>query len=510
MFETLIIGWAAVMGALIGSALAKARSRRIVREANERAERVGREATEQARLSLREAETRAREEALAVRRETESLERQAAEQNVLLEERVQKLEARNEKREADSARAEAALEKRRAAVEERRAEAQQLKQQARQTRQAGRETLEQRAGETAAQVRDQITDALVEESRAQCADRLRNLESTEAEELVRQAKRIMGISMSRYGRHATTERLASTLVLPEGGADRLSPHLTYIEEQTGVHLAVSDSRESVRLEGGDGTSRELTRRAVTRFVGEKNIRDPEKLLKSISADLDREIQDLGRRGFEMLGLPPAHHEILRLVGRLNYRTSYTQNQWRHSIEAAFIAGLMAAELGLDIQLARRATLLHDIGKALTHEVEGSHAVIGADYARRFGEDEVVANAVGSHHGDEPARSPYAHLVAAADAMSGARPGARREMMETYVERIADLERIATGFPGVVTVHAVQAGRELRVHVDEHRVTDERADQLSEEIARRISDELTFPGQIRVTVIREFKAIELAS
>lgn len=510
MFEYLIIGWAGVMGALIGGAMAKARSRRLLREARQRAEQIAEEAARQAEQVAKQSGTHAREEALQVRRDSESLERQSAEQNTLLEERVEKLEARNEKREADLARAEAALDKRRAAVDGHRDEAQGLKQEARQKRQAYSQGLADKAGQTADQLRDALTEAIVEETRAQCADRLRNMESVEAEELVRQAKRIMGIALTRYGRNASTERLASNLMLPEGAAERLQPHLAFLEEQTGVHLSMAESGESVRLEGGEGTSRELTRRAVARFVGEKNIRDPERLLRSITADLDREIQDRGREAFEVLGLEPAHHEILRLVGRLNYRTSYTQNQWRHCIESAFLAGLMAAELGLDVPLARRATLLHDIGKALTHEVEGSHAVIGAEYARKYGEEEVVANAVGSHHGDEPANSPYAHLVAAADAMSGARPGARREMMETYVERIQDLERIATGFPGVLTVHAVQAGRELRVHVDEHKVNDGRADQLSEEIARRISDELTFPGQIRVTVIREFKAVELAS
>jgi ribonuclease Y len=510
LFELIVIGWAAVTGILVGRAIAKGRSRRTLRDAQQRAARLTEEADQRAKQAIKEGGTRAREEALQVRREGESLERQSSEQNVLLEERVQRLEVRNEKREAEIARIEGVLEGRLVEVKEHKDQAQEWKQEARSMRQAFRDGLEDRAGETARQIQEQLTEAMVEETRAQCADRLRNLESAEAEELVRQAKRIMGIALSRCGRRAATERVTSTLALPEGAAKRLTPHLSFLEQESGVHLAMLDETEAVRLEGGDGAARELCRRAVTRFVSEGSVRDPNRLLKSISAELDREILELGRDAFKMLGLEPAHREILQLVGRLNFRTSYTQNQWRHSIEAAFIAGLMAAELGLDVQLARRASLLHDIGKALTHEIEGSHAVIGADYARRFGEDEVVANAVGSHHGDEPARSPYAHLVAAADAMSGARPGARREMMETYVERISDLERIATGFPGVLMVHAVQAGREIRVHVDEHKVDDARAEELSAQIAERIAGELTFPGQIRVTVIREFKAVETAA
>jgi ribonuclease Y len=335
------------------------------------------------------------------------------------------------------------------------------------------------------------------------------MESAEGEELDRQAKRIMGVAMGRYSGHFLTARMSATVSLPEGAVENLRPHLSMIEEETSVRLLLADSGESVRLEGGGGTERELARRAIARFTSERRVRDPGRLLKSILAELDREVLETGKRAFRILGLEPAHAEIVHLLGRLNFRTSYTQNQWEHSIEASFLAGLMASELGIDVPTARRATLLHDIGKALTHEREGSHALIGAEYTRKHGEDELISNAVASHHGDEETVSPFAHLVAAADAMSGARPGARREMMETYVERIADLERISTSFKGVTMVHAVQAGRELRVHVDEKRVNDKRAAALSEEIAAKISEELTFPGQIRVTVIREFKAVELA-
>jgi ribonuclease Y len=230
----------------------------------------------------------------------------------------------------------------------------------------------------------------------------------------------------------------------------------------------------------------------------------------VAAALDRELVDLGRRAFSALEIPRAHDQIVSLVGRLNYRTSFTQNQWKHAIEAAFLCGMMADELDLDIKIARRAALMHDIGKALTHELDGSHAVIGADYARRLGESEIVANAIGAHHTDEPFSSPYAYLVAAADAMSGARPGARRQMEDNYVARLDDLERITRSFRGVDDAYAVQGGREVRVYVVEHEVDDRMAIGLSSEIARKISAEMTFPGQIRVTVIREMKAVEVAS
>jgi len=235
-----------------------------------------------------------------------------------------------------------------------------------------------------------------------------------------------------------------------------------------------------------------------------------RLARGIVVDVERETLDLGRRAFSLLAFDRAHPDIVKLVGRLNFRSSYAQNQWKHSVEAGFLCGMMAAELGLDIAIARRAALLHDIGKALTHELDGSHASIGAEHARRLGEPEVVANAIGAHHADEPFNSPYAYLVAAADAMSGGRPGARRQAEDNHMAKLEEIERISRAFPGVDEAFAVQGGREVRVYVDENRVDDRGAASLSSQIAESISREMTFPGQIKVTVIREFRAEEIAS
>lgn len=512
----LIVAIAGAAGVAIGWARERVRSRRVVDHATEQARRQLDQARQAAALILREMEAHAREEVAALRQGGATASRLAEEENVHFEERLQKRETRCGTREEELTTREGELTTREAALLEAKERAQAERQLAREKRQAARAALEERAEQTADQVKTGIVEGLVEETRAQCADRLRNLEATSNEEFMRRAKRTMGISMGRYSGHFLTERLASSLAVGTEGAARLRAEpaaLSELERLTGVRFSLADPPgEVVRFEGGDGTARELARRSLTRFlaVEREKAQDLAELVRTIAADLDREILELGHEAFRKLGLKPAHVEIVKLLGRLNFRTSYTQNQWRHAIEAAILAGLMAAELGLDVRIARRATLLHDIGKALSHELEGSHAVIGADYARRLGEEEIVANAVGSHHGDEPARSPYAYLVAAADAMSGARPGARREMVETYVDRISDLESIASGFHGVTLVHAVQAGRELRVHVDEARVNDARAAKLSEEIAAKISETMTFPGQIRVTVIREFKAIEIAS
>jgi ribonuclease Y len=329
----------------------------------------------------------------------------------------------------------------------------------------------------------------------------------------------MGIAVGRFSGHYLTERLHSIIPLPAGAAAEamLGPgeaNLQAIGAVAGVTLSLVETKDAIRLEGLDGVGREVARRCLATLARNPSLgavaAEVGRGAREVSRKLDIELDDLGRRAFRVLEIPPAHAEIVRLVGRLNYRTSYTQNQWKHAVEAAFLCGMMAEELNLDIKVARRAALMHDIGKALTHELDGSHAVIGADYARRLGETEVVANAIGAHHTDEPFSSPYAYLVAAADAMSGARPGARRQMDESYASRLEDLERITRGFRGITEAYAVQGGREVRIYVQEDRIDDLGAVDLSSAVAKKISQEMRFPGQIRVTVIRELRAVETAS
>jgi ribonucrease Y len=385
--------------------------------------------------------------------------------------------------------------------------------------QASRAALERAAAETVREATDAIRETEIEEARLVSARSERAAAEAAAEGAIKRAKRVMGIAVGRFYGHYLTERLHSVLPLPPGetGAALIGhdeANLRAIESVAGVTLVVSEHRDSLRLEGLDGVGREVARRTLARLQRQPGTaRDPAAVTRAareISTALDAELNELGRRAFTMLEIPPAHPEIVRLVGRLNYRTSYTQNQWKHAVEAAYLCGMMADELGLDPKLARRAALMHDIGKALTHELDGSHAVIGADYARRLGEAESVANAIGAHHTDEPFNSPFAYLVAAADAMSGGRPGARRQTDESYLTRIEDLERITRGFRGVAEAFAVQGGREVRVYVEENRIDDLGAVNLSTEIAQKISQEMRFPGQIRVTVIRELKSVEIAS
>jgi ribonucrease Y len=387
-------------------------------------------------------------------------------------------------------------------------------------RDAWRGELEGRAGIKAIELIDQMKHAWLQDARARAAAAVRAAEQGTTDPAHdREARRVMEIAAARCSMHFLTERNLSTLrcgpqlvsvLLDNSGAVHAA-----LEKVAGVQLHVNDDKDAIRLEGLDGVGREVVRRALHRMEKKPETIDdarksPEDWAAKIREHLNQEIRALGKKAFQQLGIRKAHPEIVELVGALNFRTSYTQNQWLHAVEASFLAGMMAAELGLDEQLARRATLMHDIGKALTHKIEGSHAVIGADIARRLGESEVVANAIGSHHADEPPNSVYAYLTAASDAMSGARPGARREQESGFSTKLEDLERIGMERRGVNYAHAVHGGRELRVYVREREVDDLAVVEMSTEIATQISDEMTFPGQIKVTVIRAFEATSTAN
>jgi ribonuclease Y len=405
-------------------------------------------------------------------------------------------------------------------VQSRRDRAQGIERDAERKIASARGELETRAGVRGADLVSQLSQAWFDEARARAAAAVRAIDATAADPAHdREASRVMEIAATRYHHHYLTERSASNL--------RIGPELVAVlldhgaalhgalERVAGVQLQVNDEKDAIRLDGLDGVGKELVRRAINKLIKKPESiddarKDPEGWATRGREHLQQEIRALGKRAFQTLGIQKAHPEIVELVGALNFRTSYTQNQWWHAVEASYIAGMMAAELGLDEKLARRATLMHDIGKALTHKIEGSHAVIGAEIARRLGEPEVVANAIGAHHADEPCNSVYAYLVAASDAMSGARPGARRELAEGFTAKIEDLERIGLARRGVAYAHAVHGGRELRVYVRERDVDDLTVVEMSTDIANQIAEEMTFPGQIKVTVIRAFEATATAN
>jgi ribonuclease Y len=519
MPAALAVVLAGVAGACVGLWFvlkARARGAQTRRARAQEMERIRATAEREGQTVRVQAEVAAREEALVMRTEADVALRARQVELAELEAALagQTVLASEEARTLDEIRKE--LSDREAPLAESERETKGLEAEWTLLRRQQRNELERVARVTTAQATQNIVDAEIEEARVAASQLVRNAsEGASASEVARAAKRLMGISVGRITDHFYSERAQSIIALPESRGDRpviTADDLKLVEGVAGVTLAFTEEGDAIRIEGLDGVGREVARRCVGRMLRRPGLQGDAfaKVAREITVEVEREIVDFGQRGFALLKLDRAHAEIVKLVGRLNFRTSYTQNQWEHSVEAGFLCGMLAAELGLDVKIARRAALLHDIGKALTHELDGSHAVIGADYARRLGEKEVVANAIGAHHTDEPFASPYAHLVAAADAMSGGRPGARRQTEDNHMAKLAEIERIARSFRGIAEAFAVQGGREVRVYVEEERVSDEAATKLAAEIAQAISRDMTFPGQIKVTVIREFKAEEMAS
>jgi ribonuclease Y len=330
------------------------------------------------------------------------------------------------------------------------------------------------------------------------------------------ARQIISLAIQRYAGEHTFETTTATIALQgEEMKGRIigrdGRNIRAFEAATGITVLIDDTPNAVVLSGFDPVRREIAREAMTRLILDGRIHPTriEEIVTKVTQEMDETIVRLGEEAAAKAGVQPLSGEIIKLLGRLHFRHSYSQNVLDHSVEVAHLMGLMAAELRLDVSQARRAGLLHDIGKAVSHEVEGPHAIVGADFIKRFGETDAVVNGVASHHNDVPAVGPLGILISAADAISASRPGARSETMTTYLKRVEDLEKIALSFPGVEKCFAVQAGRELRVLVSPEQITDEQAFGLARNIALKIQDGLQYPGQIKVTVIRETRCVEVA-
>ncbi len=331
-----------------------------------------------------------------------------------------------------------------------------------------------------------------------------------------QARRIISLAIQRYAGEHTFETTTATVALT--GDDikgriigREGRNIRAFEAATGITVLIDDTPNAVVLSGFDPVRREIAREAMERLILDGRIHPTriEEIVAKVSQEMEETILRSGEEAVSKVGLPPMPVEIIKVLGRLRFRLSFSQNILAHSIEVAQLMGLMAAELGLDTVAAKRAGLLHDIGKALSHEIEGAHAIVGADFIKRHGESDDVVNGVASHHDEVPHTNPLGILVSAADAISASRPGARSESMTTYLKRLEDLEKLGLAFPGVEKCYAVQAGRELRVIVQPEAVTDDQAFALARNITRKIEEVLQYPGQIRVTVIRETRVVEFA-
>jgi ribonucrease Y len=379
-----------------------------------------------------------------------------------------------------------------------------------------RRRLEQLAGITAADAKAELMHRMEEEAHADAANQIREIRETAKRNAEREAKKIIALAIQRIAAEQSVEATVSAVALPNDEMKgriigREGRNIRAFELATGVDVIIDDTPDTVVVSCFDPIRREVARLSLEKLVADGRIHPGriEEVVSKSRQEVDASIVETGEQAAYESGVHGLHPELVKLIGRMRWRTSYGQNILNHSKEVAWLAGIMAAELGLDVAMARRGALLHDVGKVLTHEHEGTHVQLGVEMATRYGEHPLVINCIAAHHDDVPHESEISVLVQAGDAISGARPGARREAFETYVKRLEGLEKIASSYRGIEKVFAIQAGREVRVIVTPEEVDDPRMTTLSEEIARRIEAELQYPGQIKVVLIRETRAVDFA-
>lgn len=377
--------------------------------------------------------------------------------------------------------------------------------------------LEKISGLTAEQAKELLLRAMENEAHHDSAKYIKRIVNEAKEEADKNAKKILATAIQRYSGDFVAERTVSVVPIPNDEMKgriigREGRNIRALEAATGIDLIIDDTPEAVVLSGFNPVRREVARLSLLRLIADGRIHPAriEDVVKTVGQEVDLTIKEAGEQAAFELGVHGINPELIKILGRLKFRTSYAQNVLQHSVEVGFLSGIMASELGLNAKLAKRMGFLHDIGKAIDHEVEGPHAVIGSKLLKKYGESAKVVQAVAAHHEDVPPGSIYDFLVQAADGLSGARPGARKELLENYVKRLEDLEKIANAFNGVANSFAIQAGRELRVIVESEAISDDQSILLGRDIVKKIEETLTFPGQIKVVVIRETRAVEYAN
>jgi ribonuclease Y len=374
--------------------------------------------------------------------------------------------------------------------------------------------LERVSGMTSEEAKETLLKTMKEDAKLESAKFIKKFISEAKEQADKEAKKILCTAIQRYAGDYVAERTVSVVNLPGDEMKgriigREGRNIRAIEAATGIDLIIDDTPEAVILSGFNPVRREVARLSLEKLISDGRIHPAriEDMVERVTKEVDGTIKEAGEQAAFDLGVHGIDPELIKILGKLKFRTSYAQNVLQHSIEVAFLCGTIAAELGLNIKLAKRMGLLHDIGKAVDYEVDGAHAIIGSNLAKKYGEEQNIVNAIAAHHEDKMPESVYDYIVQAADALSGARPGARKESLENYVKRLEDLEKIANSFEGVTNTYAIQAGREVRVIVESDKISDDRALIMSKEIAEQIDENVTFPGQVKVVVIRETRAVE---
>ena len=521
MFQTILISAvsgivALILGIAVGFLFRKGVLGREVKSSESRVKTILEEAENRAKTIRKEAELTARDQLFKMRmdfeedvkkRKSELLD---TEKRILgKEENLDRKYEQIERKEGDFKKIEQSLESKRKSIDELESKFNGMMLECRQK-------LENIAGMSAEDAKKMLVEQMVSEAKHEAAKKMKQVEDEAKESADKNAKKIIALAVERMAGEWVQESSVSVVKLPSEDMKgrvigREGRNIRALESLTGVDMIIDDTPGAVVLSSHNPIRREIARSSLERLLADGRIHPAriEEVLEKVTQEVDKNIKEAGQQALFELDIHGVHPELVKLLGALKFRYSYAQNVLRHSVEVGFLCGTMAVELGMDQKMARRAGLLHDIGKAVSHEIEGSHAVIGGEIIKKYGEIQPVVHAVWAHHEDIPQESILDHLVEAADALSGARPGARMESAEAYIKRLEDLEQIATSYNQVEKAYAIQAGRELRVMVQPEKISDADAALLCKDITKKIESELSYPGQIKVTVIRETRAVHFA-
>ena len=521
MGSTVLIALGAGMGAaglaaFVFALIFRKRTAGISNAARREAERVLEDARRQAEARRREADIEAKEKLLASRSEFDKQANARRQEIAAMEKRLTQKEENLDKKTTQIDSRAAEFDRREKELDGRKREVEALDVEFKNLIEEQRRRLEIISGLTAEQAKQNLIRSVENDARLEAAHIVRRIEEEATENATQKARRIIGMAIQRLASDTVVEATVSVVDLPSDDLKgriigREGRNIRALEAATGVDLIIDDTPEAIILSAFEPVRREIARLAIARLIQDGRIHPAriEEVVEKVRSELWEKIRQEGESVALEFSIPDLHPELVKLLGRLKYRTSYGQNVLQHSKEVGWLAANMAAELGVNAEIAKRAGLLHDIGKAIDREMEGTHLELGREVLKKFGESDAVIHAMECHHGDYEPRSVEAVLVNGADALSAARPGARREILETYVKRLEKLEHIADGFKGVQKAFAVQAGRELRIIVEATKVTDDEALWMSKDVAKKIETELQYPGQIKVTVIRETRSVEYA-